>query len=53
MTKSSAEVAGLFNATPAAASNTPGEIYPGYPGLVVVDGSIRSMVWGFPLSLKS
>jgi len=53
MTKSSAEVAGLFNAAPAAASNAPGEIYPGYPGLVVANGSIRSMVWCFPLSLKS
>ena len=53
MTRSSAEVAGFFNTAPAAASNEPGEIYPGYPGLVVVDGTIRSMVWGFPLSMKS
>ena len=52
MDKSAAEVARLFNAVEAGASNAPTEIYPGYPGLVVAGGELRSMVWGFPLSLK-
>ena len=29
-----------------------GEVYPGYPGLVVANGELRSMTWGFPLVLK-
>lgn len=29
------------------------EVYPGYPGLVVAKGSLRTMTWGFPLVLKS
>lgn len=48
-----AEVASLFKAVSPSATNTPGEIYPGYPGLVVAEGVIRSMVWGFPLAMKS
>lgn len=27
------------------------EVYPGYPGLVVADGHVRTMVWGFPLAM--
>ena len=53
MTKAQAEVAQLFNATPRAQLNTAEEVYPGYPGMVVADGEVRSMVWGFPLVLKS
>lgn len=52
MTKTTAEVANLFNAVELGASNAPTEIYPGYPGLVVANGEVRSMVWGFPLRLK-
>ncbi|KRA80804.1 SOS response-associated peptidase [Altererythrobacter sp. Root672] len=52
MTKTTAEVANLFNAVELGASNAPAEIYPGYPGLVVANGELRSMVWGFPLRLK-
>jgi len=53
MTKSTAEVANLFGAyldasVPPPAANVPAEIYPGYPGLVVAGGALRSMVWGFP-----
>lgn len=53
MTKSSAEVAQLFGAKVGGVGNAGGgEIYPGYPGLVVTNGELRSMVWGFPLILK-
>ena len=34
-------------------ANFSSEVYPGYPGAVIVDGGARSMVWGFPLVLKS
>lgn len=52
MTKAQAEVAHLFSAVEIGATNAPVEIYPGYPGLVVADGGLRSMAWGFPLRLK-
>src|SRR5690606_1938845 len=29
-----------------------GEVYAGYSGLIVANGELRSMVWGFPLALK-
>lgn len=49
------EVARYFDAT-STASNTPEEVYPGTPGLVVTEQegtrSLRSMTWGFPLRLK-
>ncbi|MEZ5748709.1 MAG: SOS response-associated peptidase family protein [Caenibius sp.] len=53
MSKSAAEVAGLFNVNSASAgANTPELHYPGHPGLVVADGKLRPMHWGFPLTLK-
>ena len=52
MTEPRAEVAGLFGAVELGASNAGSEVYPGYPGLVVAGGELRSMVWGFPLKLK-
>jgi putative SOS response-associated peptidase YedK len=52
MTKAGDEVARLFNARLAQVGNAGGEVYPGYPGLVVASGELRSMAWGFPLSLK-
>ena len=48
MDKSTAEVARLFNVEAPQSSNVPAEIYPGYPGLVVAAGEVRSMAWGFP-----
>lgn len=33
-------------------SNAGGEVYPGYPGLVLADGKLTTMVWGFPLQLR-
>jgi len=52
MTKAHAEVARLFNAELGSVGNAAVELYPGYPGLVVAEGQLRSMAWGFPLALK-
>ena len=56
-TKSAAEVAAFFRATRANQFNIPDDILPGRPGMVVreEDGEriLQSMVWGFPLRLKS
>jgi len=56
MSKSQSEVADFFRdivpgLTVPAAGNAPEEIYPGYPGLVLAEGSLRQMVWGFPLAM--
>jgi putative SOS response-associated peptidase YedK len=49
MTASRAEVAALFDAVAEdLGGNAPDEIYPGYPGLVVAEGRVRQMAWGFP-----
>ena len=48
MTKAHQEVARLFNAELGSVGNYASEVYPGYPGLVVAGGQLRSMVWGFP-----
>lgn len=53
MTKTTAEIASLFDLDSPSGLNSPAEIYPGYPGLVVADGGLRSMVWGFPLAQTS
>ena len=53
MTKSQAEIADLFRLDTPTALNTAEEIYPGYPGMVIANGSLQLMVWGFPLVLKS
>ncbi len=47
------EVAGLFGAIASPGANFAEEIYPGYPGLVVAEGTVRAMNWGFPLPQKS
>lgn len=55
--KSTAEVANLFRATLPLNFNAGEEVYPGAPGMVVVEHEgqreLRSMVWGFPLAQKS
>lgn len=51
MTKPANEVAELF-AVEGAAGNFSGEVFPGYPGLVVADGALRTMTWGFPLVMR-
>lgn len=53
LTKAADAVAALFRARTSAAPNFAAEIYPGYPGLVVAEGEVRAMNWGFPLVLKS
>ncbi|MGX7894515.1 SOS response-associated peptidase [Tsuneonella sp. HG222] len=52
MTKNADEVAHLFDAKLGSVGNAGAEVYPGYPGLVVAQGTLRSMTWGFPLVLK-
>lgn len=52
MTKGRDEVARWFAATDqAAGANYSDEVYPGHPGLVVAEGAVRSMVWGFPRAI--
>lgn len=53
MTKSASEVANLFGVAEGSPGNFAGEVYPGYPGLVVAGGELRSMNWGFPLARTS
>ena len=54
LSKPASDVANLFKASnEAKGANAGTEVYPGYPGLVIAEGEVRSMVWGFPLSLKS
>jgi len=54
MTKPVDEVAQLFETSNAAAgSNSGSEVYPGYPGLVIADGELKAMAWGFPLAMRS
>lgn len=54
MTQTSSEVATWFEAVDSAeGANFGEEVYPGYPGLVVADGAMRAMTWGFPLMLKN
>jgi putative SOS response-associated peptidase YedK len=53
LSSSREEVARLFKATVGQPGNWgAGEVYPGYPGLVVAQGELRSMVWGQPLKPK-
>lgn len=54
MTKNHDEVAKWFSAVNELGGvNLADEVYPGYPGLVVADGALQKMNWGFPLTLKS
>lgn len=43
----------LFGSTLGQRGAFASEGYPGYPGLVVTNGELRSIVLGFPLTLKS
>jgi putative SOS response-associated peptidase YedK len=52
LSKPAEDVAHLFDAIVGSVGNAgPGEVYPGYTGLVVAKGELRSMTWGFPLVL--
>lgn len=46
------EIAHLFDAAFVRGANFGEEVYPGYTGLVVAGGRVRTMTWGFPLTLK-
>lgn len=49
MTRGRDEVARWFGAIDeAAGANFGDEVYPGYPALVVAEGAVRPMTWGFP-----
>lgn len=53
MTRNASEVAKWFEAVEGAGgANFAAEVYPGYTGLVVAEGAVRAMTWGFPLVLK-
>lgn len=57
LSKSRSEVAEFFHdLVPELTAPPPGnageEVYPGYPGLVLAQGTLRQMNWGFPLVLK-
>ncbi len=53
MTKNADEVARWFAATnESTGANFGEEVYPGYPGLVLAEGRVRQMAWGFPVVLK-
>ena len=47
-----AEIAHVFAADLEQSSNAGGEVYPGYPGLVLAGGKLITMVWGFPLQRR-
>lgn len=52
MTKPMTEVAKWFDAVEGAGgANFAEEVYPGYTGLVVAEGALKAMTWGFPLVL--
>ncbi|MBH0111768.1 SOS response-associated peptidase family protein [Novosphingobium sp. YJ-S2-02] len=51
MTKGTDEVARLFAAETMHVANLADEVYPGYPGMVVAQGAVEVMNWGFPLVL--
>lgn len=57
MSRSQDEVARFFEAIAqdmavAPGGNAPEMVYPGYPGLVMAEGNLQQMVWGFPLARK-
>ncbi|WP_340587041.1 SOS response-associated peptidase [Erythrobacter alti] len=57
MSRSQDEVAHFFDAiqqdmATSPGGNAPEMVYPGYPGMVLADGTLQQMVWGFPLQRK-
>lgn len=52
LSKGPAEIAKLFGAQSDPPGNAGESVYPGYPGLVVAEGRVRQMTWGFPLAMK-
>ena len=53
MTKGKDEIAKWFEAVDELrGANFGEEVYPGYPGVVIANGKVRQMNWGFPLVMK-
>ena len=52
MRRTAAEVAHWAHAMAPPGLNFAETVYPGYQGLVVEGGQVRSMTWGFPVRLK-
>ena len=52
MSRSVDEVAHIFDAIVGQVGNAGGEVYPGYPAMVVAESEVRSMTWGFPLATR-
>ena len=52
LSKGPAEIAKLFAAQADPPGNAGEMVYPGYPGVVVAEGRVRQMTWGFPLAMK-
>lgn len=57
MSKSQDEVAHFFDAigqdlSVSPGGNAPELVYPGYPGMVLAEGRLAQMTWGFPLARK-
>jgi len=57
MSKSQDEVAHFFDSVArdlatAPGGNAPELVYPGYPGMVLAEGGLKQMTWGFPLARK-
>ena len=53
MNRSVAEIAHVFGLVAPLGLNLASEVYPKGNGLVIAEGTLRSMTWGFPLALKS
>ena len=51
MRKGAAEVANPFRATATDGLNVAADVYPGYKALVIAGGEVRTMTWGFPVTL--
>lgn len=51
MTTPAEAVSRLFRTSVDPGANYAADVYPGYSGLVIAEGTARSMTWGFPLSL--
>lgn len=52
MTRTVDEVAHLFDALAESGSNAGGEVFPGYPGMVLAEGRVKTMHWGFPFATR-
>lgn len=52
LNSSAAAIADMFKVEGSSGMNLAEDVYPGYPGMVVAEGRVRAMAWGFPLALK-